>query len=110
MSNTAIEVITSVQRRRRWSAAEKERLVAGALEPGASVSAVARAPVRIPRPEWWIDQGALARWPGHVFVRQAAGARPLCVAIDRSSRRCGPNGDDHVGRSWDICWKGSIGG
>ena len=42
MSNTAIEVITSVQRRRRWSAAEKERLVAGALEPGASVSAVAR--------------------------------------------------------------------
>jgi transposase len=43
MSNTAIEVITSVQRRRRWSAAEKERLVAGALEPGASVSAVARA-------------------------------------------------------------------
>jgi Transposase len=38
MSNTAIEVITSVQRRRRWSAAEKERLVAGALEPGASVS------------------------------------------------------------------------
>src|SRR4029077_14791210 len=43
MSNTAIDVITSVQRRRRWSAAEKERLVAGALEPGASVSAVARA-------------------------------------------------------------------
>jgi transposase len=42
MSKTAIEVITSVQRRRRWSAAEKERLVAASLEPGASVSAVAR--------------------------------------------------------------------
>jgi transposase len=38
----AIEVITSVQRRRRWSAAEKERLVAASLEPGASVSGVAR--------------------------------------------------------------------
>ena len=43
MSNTAIEVIASVQRRRRWSAGEKERLVSAAVEPGASVSAVARA-------------------------------------------------------------------
>jgi transposase len=38
-----VEVITSVQRRRRWSRAEKERIVAAALEPGASVSEVARA-------------------------------------------------------------------
>jgi transposase len=38
----AIEVITSVERRRRWSEAEKERLVAASLEAGASVSAVAR--------------------------------------------------------------------
>jgi transposase len=38
----AIEVITSVERRRRWSAAEKERLVSASLEPSASVSAVAR--------------------------------------------------------------------
>jgi transposase len=38
----AIEVITSVERRRRWSAAEKERLVAASLEAGASVSGVAR--------------------------------------------------------------------
>jgi len=41
MSKTAIEVITSVQRRRRWSAEEKERLVAASLEPGTGVSAVA---------------------------------------------------------------------
>ena len=39
----AVEVITSVQRRRRWSLAEKERIVAAALEPGASASEVARA-------------------------------------------------------------------
>ena len=43
MTNGQIEVITSVQRRRRWSAAEKERLVAASLEPGAGVSAVAHA-------------------------------------------------------------------
>ena len=37
-----VEVITSVQRRRRWSVAEKIRLVEEALEPGMSVSFVAR--------------------------------------------------------------------
>jgi Transposase len=42
MSKTAIEVITSVQRRRRWTAEEKERLVAASLEPDIAVSAVAR--------------------------------------------------------------------
>jgi transposase-like protein len=39
MSKAAIEVITSVQRRRHWSTTEKERLVAASLEPGAGVSA-----------------------------------------------------------------------
>jgi len=43
MSKAAIEVITSVQRRRHWNTAEKERLVAASLEPGAGVSAVARS-------------------------------------------------------------------
>jgi transposase len=38
-----VEVITSVERRRRWSRAEKERLVAAAMAPGASASEVARA-------------------------------------------------------------------
>jgi transposase len=31
MTKTQVEVITSVQRRRRWSRAEKERLVAAAI-------------------------------------------------------------------------------
>ena len=39
----AVEVITSVERRRRWSRAEKERIVAAAIEPGAVASEVARA-------------------------------------------------------------------
>jgi transposase len=43
MTKTQVEVITSVERRRRWSRAEKERLVAAAIEPGAVASEVARA-------------------------------------------------------------------
>ena len=43
MTNGAVEVITSVQRRRRWPRAEKERIVAAALAPGAVASEVARS-------------------------------------------------------------------
>ena len=37
-----IEVVTSVQRRRRWTASEKVRMVEETLEPGMTVSLVAR--------------------------------------------------------------------
>jgi transposase len=37
-----VEVITSVQRRRRWTTAEKVRLVEETMQPGMSVSFVAR--------------------------------------------------------------------
>ena len=43
MTKTEIEVITSAEPRRRWSAEEKRRIVAAAIEPGAVVSEVARA-------------------------------------------------------------------
>ena len=43
MTSSRMELITSVERRRRWPRAEKERLVAASLEPGASVSEVARS-------------------------------------------------------------------
>jgi transposase len=43
MTKPEVEVITSVQRRRRWPRAEKERIVAAALAPGAVASEVARA-------------------------------------------------------------------
>lgn len=42
MTSGRVEVITSVQRRRRWSDDEKRRIVAAALEPDAVASAVAR--------------------------------------------------------------------
>jgi len=42
MTTTKIEVITKTERRRRWSTAEKIRLVEKTKEPGMSVSLVAR--------------------------------------------------------------------
>src|SRR5947199_9478709 len=41
-TKTQAEMVTSVRQRRRWSRAEKERIVAAAMEPGAVASAVAR--------------------------------------------------------------------
>lgn len=54
MTKMEVEVITSVERRRRWSRAEKERIVAAAIEPGAVASEVARAA--------GIDTSQLFRW------------------------------------------------
>ena len=54
MTNARVEVITSVQRRRRWSRTEKEKLVAASLEPDASVSMIAR--------EAGIDPSQLYGW------------------------------------------------
>ena len=34
MTKPQVDVITSVQRRRRWSREDKERIVAAAMEPG----------------------------------------------------------------------------
>ncbi len=42
MTKHPIEVITSVERRRRWSREDKERLVAACLEPDAVISEIAR--------------------------------------------------------------------
>ncbi|RWM47984.1 MAG: hypothetical protein EOR85_33055 [Mesorhizobium sp.] len=43
MTKHPIEVITSVERRRRWSREEMERLVAATFEAGVSVSEIARS-------------------------------------------------------------------
>jgi transposase len=42
MTKHPIEVITSVERRRRWSREDKERLVAACFEPDAVISEIAR--------------------------------------------------------------------
>src|SRR5271167_4752074 len=74
MTKTQVEVITSVQRRRRWSRAEKERLVAAALEPGVVASEVAR--------EAGIHASQLFRWRQQLCRRTAAPVvfNPVAVA------------------------------
>ena len=54
MMKTQAETMTSVRQRRRWSRADKERIVAAAMEPGAVASAVAR--------EAGIQASQLFRW------------------------------------------------
>jgi transposase len=74
MTKTQVEVITSVERRRRWSRAEKERIVAAAMEPGAIALAVAR--------EAGIHASQLYRWRQELCgpARVAPGFAAVTVA------------------------------
>lgn len=71
MTMPRVEVITSVERRRRWSREEKERLVAASFEPGVSASAVARSA--------GIYVSQLFRW-----------RKDLCDRVDAGSLRLVP--------------------
>jgi transposase len=78
MTIERVEVITSVQRRRRWSTSEKQQLVAASLEPGASVSVLARqAGIHASQLYGWRRQ-LRAQQPSMTFapVRIAADAAP----------------------------------
>jgi transposase len=81
MTKTHVEVITSVERRRRWSRAEKERIVAAALEPGAVASAVAR--------EADIHASQLYRWRQELCgpARAAAGFAAVTIAAEPNGVR-----------------------
>lgn len=61
-SSRSIEVITSVQRRRRWSAEEKRTMVQEAEQPGCSVSQIAR--------KYGINPNQLFQW--RRLMRQGA--------------------------------------
>lgn len=74
MTNGRVEVITGVERRRRWNAAEKRRLVAATLEPGASVSAIARAA--------GIHPGQLYGWRRQLRGRPPIGFAPVQIASE----------------------------
>jgi transposase len=75
MTNGRVEIITSIERRRRWSPAEKQRLVA-ALEPGASVSSIAR--------EAGIHPSQLYGWRRQLRARQAIGFAAVQIAPEVS--------------------------
>jgi transposase len=66
MTNGRVEIITTVQRRRRWSTAEKRRIVAASLERGAVASGVAR--------EAGIHVSQLFRWRQELCQRDEAPA------------------------------------
>jgi transposase len=57
-----IEVITSVERRRRWSRSEKEGWVAALMEPGANATEVAK--------QAGIDRSLLYRWRQQLAASQ----------------------------------------
>ena len=87
MAMDRVEVITSIERRRRWSTAEKVRLVAAMAEPGAVVTEIAR------RAE--INASLLYRWR-----RDLKGARrmPTFVPV-----RVAPEASDACPESAPIC-------
>ncbi|WP_438751107.1 transposase [Pararhizobium sp. O133] len=65
MTKHPIEVITSVERRRRWSREDKERLVAACLEPDAVLSEIARsADIHVSQLFRWRKDSAKSRNPG----------------------------------------------
>jgi transposase len=72
MTKARVEVVTSVERRRHWTTVEKERLVAATLEPGASVSSVARAAGMHP--------SQLYGWRRQLCARSPAGFAPVRIA------------------------------
>ena len=77
MTTGRVEVITSVQRRRRWRRAEKERIVAASLEPRAIASDVARAA--------GIHTSQLYRWRRDLCGRADGAATFAAVTIAPAS-------------------------
>ena len=84
---TRVEVITSVQRRRRWAPAEKKALVDETHEPGMSVSAGARKHAIAPSQLFYwrrrMDEGALA---GIGSEERVVAESELKKALDRIKR------------------------
>ena len=76
MTNTPdrVEIITSVQRRRRWTAAEKVRMVEETFEPGMTASSAAS-------PTWRCPDGV-------VHVAPPGGARPVSPPRAAAKRSC----------------------
>jgi len=87
MTMDRIQVITSVERRRRWSAAEKARLVAAMDEPDAVVTEIARVAD--------ISASLLYRWR-----RELKGARqsPMFVPV-----RVSPEARDQGPSNAPVC-------
>jgi transposase len=84
-----VEVITSVERRRRWSRAEKERIVAAAMEPGAVASEIARAA--------GIHTSQLFRWRQQLCERAQIPAAFNPVAVTPETGSASPPAQERAG-------------
>ncbi|MET2833072.1 IS66-like element accessory protein TnpA [Mesorhizobium shangrilense] len=81
MTKHQIEVITSVERRRRWSREEKERLVAATFEAGASASEISQSA--------GIHVSQLFRWRKE-FCQISAPSMSQLVAVEVVEARPAP--------------------
>src|SRR5262249_21605518 len=95
MTNPAdrVEIITSVQRRRRWTASEKVRMVEETFEPGMTVSLVARqhgvAPNQLFTWRRLVAQGALTAAGSGEEVVPASDYRALQSQVRELQRLLG---------------------
>ncbi len=84
MTKAEVEVITSERRRRHWSRAEKERIVAATLEPGATILGVAR--------EFGVHSSQVFRWRQELCGKAAAPASGFVgVAIAAAPETAAPS-------------------
>jgi transposase len=89
MTKAQVEVITSVQRRRHWSRAEKERIVAAAIERGAVASEVARTA--------GIHTSQLFRWRQQLCERPRIPAVFNPVTVTPEPAVVSPTSPEHAG-------------
>ena len=92
-SSDRVEIITSVQRRRRWTASEKVRIVEETFEPGMTVSLVARrhgvAPNQLFTWRRLVAQGALTAAGSGEEVVPASDHRALQSQVRELQRLLG---------------------
>ena len=84
-------LITSVQRRRYWSRAEKERIVGAAMEPGAVASEVARSA--------GIHTSQLFRWRQQLCERAQVPATFNPVTVKPAAQETSPPSPERIGSS-----------
>lgn len=110
MTISRAEVITSVEQRRRWSQDEKERLVAASLEPGVSVSEVARVPgLHVSQLFRWrkeLCKVSVALRPSKIFVRsrESAARRVIFSKGAHNGRPFGRHKATVVAAYRSVCW------
>ena len=98
-----MEIITGVERRRRWRLEEKLRIVAETEQPGSGIAEIAR--------RYEISRGLLWNWRSQVR-RGVLGPEPPAVflPVRTISEPAGGNGTDRPSSPWPSSRQGSRAG